>query len=67
MKRRVKCEQCQLVIIQGIPCHETGCPSSWIDPLTDEGYPVDCWECGCDFIPDEKPWKGMKCVSCIEE
>lgn len=26
--RKVSCDQCQLVVINGIPCHEHGCPNA---------------------------------------
>lgn len=25
---RPKCSQCQALVINGVPCHETGCPNS---------------------------------------
>lgn len=25
---KVKCSQCQAVVINGVPCHETGCPNA---------------------------------------
>jgi hypothetical protein len=45
----VNCDQCQMLSINGIPCHETGCPNSrktyrygaWI-------LIVECRECGCE-------------------
>jgi hypothetical protein len=24
---RVQCSQCEALVIQGVPCHETGCPN----------------------------------------
>lgn len=49
------CDQCAVLSINGVPCHETGCPDAWIDPATGKGYPVECWECGCGYVPAEKP------------
>jgi len=40
---RVSCDQCQIVRINGIPCHETGCPDSW------DGATGECENCGCEF------------------
>lgn len=40
------CHSCQAAAINGIPCHETGCPDAWRD------YDRDCRECGCPFRPE---------------
>ena len=47
---RLHCDQCQLLSIQGLACHETGCPNSnsrfdadsqtWIKQRK-------CFDCGC--------------------
>ena len=58
------CDQCQVVTINGVPCHETGCPNSWCDPVTGEAYPIPCFECGCDFIPEERGGKYSVCPDC---
>lgn len=42
------CDDCTPCMINGILCHEQGCPSSWKD------YPVPCFECGCDFWPESR-------------
>ena len=26
---RIKCSQCEALVINGVPCHETGCPHVW--------------------------------------
>jgi len=46
----IKCDQCAAVVINGIPCHETGCPNSHIDLATNSPYQVECKFCGtlCD-------------------
>lgn len=35
MKRlKIKCDNCQAIVINGIACHETGCPSEkrpWVE------------------------------------
>jgi hypothetical protein len=41
----MKCDQCDMVAIQGIPCHETGCPNAWKDQKR------TCVECGIQFPP----------------
>ena len=45
------CQNCQAVRINGVLCHETGCPTSYI------GKTLECSWCGTKFkIPeDEKP------------
>ena len=48
-KRKVyHCDSCAMLRINGTPTHETGCPSAWQD------YEIDCRECGCEFLPDER-------------
>lgn len=42
------CDGCSPSTINGIICHEQGCPDSWKDKT------VDCFVCGCDFYPQEK-------------
>ena len=58
------CSQCQILTINGVPCHETGCPNSWIDPVTQKGYPVDCSSCGFSYIPEYKVSKFGICDDC---
>jgi hypothetical protein len=50
------CNSCQLLRINGIVCHEIGCPDSWRD------YPVDCFECGCEFIRESS--RDRVCPDC---
>lgn len=28
MSYRVKCDQCEALVINGVPCHEQGCPNT---------------------------------------
>lgn len=38
---KVKCDSCNAVVIQNIPCHETGCPkSTWKWVKSDDNYLV---------------------------
>jgi len=46
-----------MVTINGLSCHETGCPDAW---RTEKR---ECRECGCDFIPDGLFVK--TCVDCL--
>lgn len=53
---RLTCPQCQLVSINGIPCHETGCPNSSARFDFDSGEWVKqrvCRECGCTVDADD--------------
>lgn len=42
-----KCKSCDSVVINGVYCHEKGCPDAWRDSAR------ECKECGCQFTPDE--------------
>jgi len=42
------CSGCQIVVVNGLACHEHGCPEKWRDQLR------TCKQCGCDFYPSEK-------------
>lgn len=42
------CQSCQILVINGIKVHESGCPDAWKD------YPRECKWCGTHFIPEEK-------------
>lgn len=46
----MKCDQCEMVSINGVPCHETGCPNTRARYDEDTGAWVqqaECPECGC--------------------
>ena len=42
------CESCQALMINGVLCHETGCPDAWKD------YKRECKWCGQEFSPETK-------------
>lgn len=45
----MRCDQCQLARIQGLVCHETGCPNSgktWDADREQWIKYVDCFTCG---------------------
>ena len=42
------CQQCEVIYINGIKCHEQGCPIAWQD------YTRECKWCGQDFKPEEQ-------------
>ena len=52
------CDSCEVLNINGINCHEYGCPDVWKD------YPVECFECGCEFMPTGR-FQGV-CEDCGE-
>lgn len=46
----MRCNQCEMLSINGTPCHETGCPNSrkdWDEHRQEWIQYVDCFECGC--------------------
>lgn len=46
--RRKRCGSCQLVRINGMVCHELGCPEAWTSEVR------ECKECGGTFKPKAK-------------
>jgi hypothetical protein len=40
------CDGCSPTVINGVFCHEIGCPDAWLD------YPVECKWCGREFYPE---------------
>lgn len=48
VKRLLICHSCQLLRINGIVCHETGCPDAWRDNRP------ECKWCGSTFVPDDR-------------
>lgn len=42
---RRPCDRCQIAYINGVRCHETGCPDAWKDEVR------ECRECGTGFAP----------------
>jgi hypothetical protein len=47
----MKCDQCQWARINGVFCHEIGCPNSGKKWMGDRGWVrvVECSNCGCDI------------------
>jgi hypothetical protein len=45
------CDSCEVLYINGVKCHELGCPDSWKDYLT------ECKWCGQEFQPEEQGQK----------
>lgn len=42
----MRCPSCEMISINGIPFHETGCPDAWRD------YDRKCLECYSKFKPE---------------
>ncbi len=42
------CNSCEIMIINGVKCHERGCPDTWEDEQR------ECNWCGAEFKPTEK-------------
>ena len=53
---RPKCDQCQILVINNVVCHETGCPNSW------KGTARKCRSCGDDF--KVKSARQQRCRDC---
>ncbi len=45
---RCGCDSCSPSRINGVICHESGCPDAWRDKT------YECFECGCDFAPESR-------------
>lgn len=52
------CRSCEVLCINGLNCHETGCPDAWRDAAS------ECKECGAVFTPT---FHGQQCcdASCF--
>lgn len=42
------CQSCEAVRINGVLCHEKGCPDAWQDTTR------ECKFCGTEFKPEER-------------
>ena len=53
---RVHCDSCAMLMINGVACHETGCPNQgarW-DRVREEWVRQrECFECGCTVDADD--------------
>lgn len=54
------CNQCEVMTINGVLCHEHGCPDAWKD------YKRECAWCGQEFTPEDKDQIccGDECAEC---
>jgi hypothetical protein len=46
--RPITCDRCQLIRINGMVCHETGCGNAWKDETR------ECKWCGQEFKPEDR-------------
>ena len=42
------CNSCEVLFINGVKCHETGCPEAYKDQIK------ECAWCGAEFTPEVK-------------
>lgn len=47
-ERRERCDSCEVLYINGVRCHEHGCPEAWRD------LRPECRWCGSTFEPQER-------------
>ena len=59
IERRVVCHSCDLLRINGVICHEIGCPDAWRDVKR------ECIWCGSDFVPEDRD-QSLCDTSCLE-
>lgn len=48
------CQSCLVVAINGVLCHEIGCPDADVDLRTGEKRKKECAWCGSEFVPEER-------------
>jgi hypothetical protein len=46
-----RCNSCEIVYVNGVRCHEHGCPEAWRD------YSRECTWCGTAFTPETRHQK----------
>ena len=52
----MRCDQCEMLSINGVLCHEHGCPNArktWIGERGQWVLFLECRECGCDVEAGE--------------
>lgn len=55
----MRCDSCQLLRINGLVCHETGCPQAHVGTLR------ECDWCGTEFGPETR-WQRFCCDDCTQ-
>jgi hypothetical protein len=62
----MQCDQCEMLSINGVACHETGCPNSrktWIEERGEWILFLECRECGSEVEQGES----CDCMEPVEE
>lgn len=60
----MRCNQCEAMMINGVFCHEHGCPNTRAKYIEGEWIKYrECFECGCELPADEV----CTCYEPIEE
>lgn len=54
------CDACQMQVIQGLPCHEAGCPEAWADEIR------ECEWCGSAFMAFTREKESTCCSCCCD-
>jgi hypothetical protein len=66
-KVRIHCNQCQMLSINGVACHEIGCPNTgarW-DRVNDCWIKQrECRDCGCTVDADDPCCSAMESEDC---
>jgi hypothetical protein len=54
-KIRIRCDQCEMLCINGVNCHELGCPNAKKTWVPERGWVryVECFTCGCEVEQGE--------------
>lgn len=65
----MRCPSCAAVSINGIACHETGCPDRRLILLGPNAglYLHTCFECGCDVESEDRGGYNCDCTSHLED
>jgi hypothetical protein len=42
-----RCDSCEALYVNGVRCHESGCPGAWREEVR------ECKWCGSDFEPED--------------
>ena len=55
------CDACEALMINGVLCHETGCPDAWRDQKR------ECRECRYEFVPEDRyqVYCSEECAACF--
>lgn len=70
----MNCNQCEMLSINGVACHETGCPNSrktWDAKRGEWLRLVECSECGYEYFDGDthecEVWSDAEIAELLEE